>query len=237
MAVAPTTSPPVSKLQRRAVATTTLPGGSLTRRQETKNRLAAKSTSSQLGTGAISRSPSQGHQSLKSGASPSQGRQSLKSGASPSQSRQSLKSGAASRLGGPLSVSSRDFGSNYLAAIPNSNRVNEGPQGVDASQDTDDISPYLNQLQEQIRRQWIPEATQTSRRTVLHFIINRSGQMSNLEIAQPSGFEVTDEAALNAVKRAAPFGALPANYKHNVINIQFTFNIDVYGGLDVRGDY
>lgn len=134
-------------------------------------------------------------------------------------------------------MSSRTFGNNFLAAIPNSNREDEGPQGVDARQDSDDISPYLNELQEQIRRQWIPEATQNSRTTVLHFTINRSGRLSNLEIAQPSGYEVTDEAAVSAIKRAAPFAPLPANYKHDVIRIQFTFNIDVYGDININSNY
>ena len=231
LAVAPTNIQPLSKLQPRAVTPTTKSPGSSIRRQESKNRLAAKSTNSQFGTGATSRrrSPPQ--------ASPSQGHQSFKSGASRAQSHQSFTSGGASSLGPPLNVSSRNFGSHFLAALPNPNRVNEGPQGIDARQDSDDISPYLNELQEQIRKQWIPGDSQNSRTTVLHFTINRSGQLSNLEIAQHSGSEVTDEAALNAVKRAAPFAALPANYKQDAIRIQFTFNIDVIGGINYESNY
>ncbi|MBD6617683.1 TonB family protein [Komarekiella sp. 'clone 1'] len=146
-----------------------------------------------------------------------------------------LKSGAASRLGGPVSLSSRDFGGNYFAASPNSNRFNPDSNGVDARQDTD-LGPYLKELQRQVRQQWIPEVTQSSRRSVLHFTINRSGQVSNLRIARTSGFNVTDEAAVSAVKRAAPFIPLPTTYRGNNISIEFTFVINVYGELDLQGN-
>ena len=59
--------------------------------------------------------------------------------------------------------------------------------------------------------------------------------MSNLEIEQPSGFKVTDEAALNAIKRAGPFAPLPTTYAADYIDIQFTFVINVYGELDLGG--
>ncbi|NDJ25163.1 TonB family protein, partial [Nostoc sp. B(2019)] len=145
-----------------------------------------------------------------------------------------LKSGAASRLGGPVSLSSRDLGSNYFAASPNSNRFNPDSNGIDARRDTD-LGPYLKELQRKVRQQWIPEVTQSSRRSVLHFTINRSGQVSNLRIARTSGFNTTDEAAVSAVKRAAPFIPLPTTYSGNNISIEFTFVINVYGELDLQG--
>ena len=175
--------------------------------QENKNRLAAKSTNQQLETKATPRTPSQVQPSRKSGAS--------------------------GRLGGPMSVSSGNFSGNYLAALPNSNRLNRAEEGVDAHRD--DMAAYWEQLKQRVRRQWIPELTQSSRQTVIHFTVNRSGQVSNLGIEQPSGFRVTDEAALNAIKRAGPFAPLPTTYAANYIDIQFTFVINVYGELDLGG--
>jgi TonB family protein len=145
------------------------------------------------------------------------------------------KSGAASRLGGPISVSRRDYGGNYMAALPNSNRLNQDVQGVDAHRDSG-IAAYLQQLQERVKQQWVPELSQTSRRTVLHFTVDRSGHINGLEVAKTSGFTVTDQAALSAIKRAAPFGPLPAGYEPGYVNIQFTFDINVYGELDVWGN-
>lgn len=150
----------------------------------------------------------------------------------PSQAQRAPKSGAASSLGGPISLSSRDLGSDYQAALPNSNRFNPGSEGIDARRDVD-LGPYLQQLQQRVKQQWIPGISQSSRRTVLYFAVNRSGQVSSIQIAQPSGSTVTDEAARNAVERAVPFAPLPTGYRADHINIQFTFNINVYGDLDL----
>ncbi len=205
-AVTPATTPLAPKPPKIAAAPVATPPVPLTR-QENKNRVATKSTNQQLETKATPRTPSQ--------------------------VQPSRKSAAPSRLGAPMSVSSRNFGGNYLAALPNSNRLNRAEEGVDAHRDN--MAAYWEQLKQRVRRQWIPELTQSSRQTVIHFTVNRSGQVSNLEIAQPSGFRVTDEAALKAIKRAGPFAPLPTTYTADYIDIQFTFVINVYGELDLGG--
>ncbi|MEH1839422.1 MAG: TonB family protein [Nostoc sp.] len=131
-----------------------------------------------------------------------------------------------------MSVSSRNFSGDYLAALPNSNRDNQAPSGIDASSQDIDITSYLNQLQQQVKQQWLPGVSQSSRRTVLNFTINRSGHLSNLHLSQTSGFSVTDQAALNAIQRAAPFAPLPTGYTSNQMHIQFTFDINVYVQLN-----
>ncbi|WP_334885588.1 energy transducer TonB family protein [Nostoc sp.] len=158
------------------------------------------------------------------------------SGRTPSQAQSSRKTGAASLLGGTVSVSGRNFSGDYLAGLPNSNRDRQATSGIDASSQNIDITFYLKQLQQQVKQQWLPEVSQSSRRTVLNFTVNRSGQLSNLQLAQTSGFSVTDQAALNAIQRAAPFAPLPTGYTSNHIDIQFTFNINVYGQLNLSGD-
>jgi TonB family protein len=150
----------------------------------------------------------------------------------PSQVRRSPTSGVASRLGGPISISGRDRNGNYQAALPNSNRFNRGAAGIDARRDVD-IGSYLQQLQQQVRQQWIPGITQSSHRTVVYFVVSRSGQVSGLRIARPSGSNAIDRAALSAIQRAAPFAPLPTGYSSNYINIQFTFNINVSGELEL----
>ncbi|MHC5825284.1 MAG: energy transducer TonB family protein, partial [Nostoc sp.] len=157
----------------------------------------------------------------------------LNSGQTRSQAHSSRKTGGASLLGGTVGVSSRNFSGDYLAALPNSNRDRQAAAGIDASSQNIDITSYLNQLQQQVKQQWLPEVSQSSRRTVLNFSINRSGQLSNLQLAQTSGFSLTDKAALNAIQRAAPFAPLPTGYTNNHIDIQFTFNINVYGQLNL----
>lgn len=151
----------------------------------------------------------------------------------PSQPQGSATPGAASLLGGPISLSSRNLEGDSRANLPNSNRSNRGTQGIDARQDVD-LGFYLKQLQQKVRQQWLPELTQSSWKTVIYFSVRRSGEVSNLHIARPSGHSATDEAALSAVKRAAPFAPLPTAYTQDQINIQFTFDINAYGDLELR---
>ena len=209
IAIEPTTTRPLAPKITPTTMTRASTRQNLLTHHPNKNRLATKSTSFSSGTKTTLRTSSQ--------------------------AQSSQKTGAASRLGGPIKVSMRDYRSNYLTSAPNSNRLNRSVDGVDARQDTG-IAAYLQELQQRVKQQWVPELTQTSRRTVLHFTINRSGEINGLVIAQSSGFEVTDQAALSAVKRAAPFGPLPSAYPENHIDIQFTFNINVYGELDVWGN-
>ncbi len=149
------------------------------------------------------------------------------------QTQPSRTSGAASRLGGSMSVSSRNFNGNYQAALPNSNRFNRGAEGIDARRDVD-MGSYLMQLQQRVGQQWIPGLTENSRQTVVYFAVSRSGQVSGLRIVRPSGSSITDSAALSAVSRAAPFAPLPTGYPKSYINIRFTFNINVSGQLELR---
>ncbi|MBW4565180.1 MAG: TonB family protein [Mojavia pulchra JT2-VF2] len=158
------------------------------------------------------------------------------SGRTPSQTRPSHYTGAAGLLGGTVSVSSRNFSGDNLAASPNSNRDRKTTSGIDAQSQDIDITSYLNQLRQRVKQQWLPGMSQSDRRTVLNFSVNRSGQLSNLQFAQTSGFSLTDQAALNAIQRAAPFAPLPTGYPNKYIHIQFTFDINVYGELNLSGD-
>lgn len=228
--VTPTSQPLALKPRQRTVTPETTQPVPLTR-PENRSRLAAKSSPEEFENGTNSLvSP----ETQRIAPSRSQS-QSTTSPRKLSRSQTSAKSGAASSLGGTVSLSSRDFGSNNLAALPNSNRLNGGTQGIDARQDVD-MSAYLQQLQERVKQQWIPGLTQSSQQTVLSFIVSRAGLVSNLQVVQTSGLTMTDEAALNAVNRAVPFASFPAEYPQNYIKIQFTFNINVYGQLELLTD-
>ncbi|WP_335112864.1 TonB family protein, partial [Nostoc sp.] len=157
-------------------------------------------------------------------------------GRTPSQARSSPKTGAASLLGGTLSVSSQNYRGDDLAALPNSNRDHQATSGIDARSQDIDLTSYLKKLQQRVQQEWLPGLSDSDRRTVLNFTINRSGQVSNLNIAQTSGFSVTDGVALNAIQRSAPFAPLPTGYPKNYINIEFTFDINVYGQLNLWRD-
>ncbi|MEH2390685.1 MAG: TonB family protein [Nostoc sp.] len=158
------------------------------------------------------------------------------SGRTPTQAQSSLKRGAASLLGGTVGVSSQNYRADQLAAVPNSNRDRIGTSGVDASSQDVDLTSYLNKLKQRVQQQWLPGMSQSNRRTVLNFTVNRSGEVNNLNIVQTSGFRVTDEVAMNAIQRAAPFAPLPTGYRKNYIDIEFTFDINVFGELNLSRD-
>jgi TonB family protein len=48
-------------------------------------------------------------------------------------------------------------------------------------------------------------------------------------VYESSGLQYVDAAAINAVKSASPFSPLPTEYKEQNIDIQFTFDYNVFG--------
>ncbi|GEM_PF-4051338 len=55
-------------------------------------------------------------------------------------------------------------------------------------------------------------------------VIQQSGKISHLSIAKSSGHKSLDQAALKAVRKAAPFGALPASMQRSQIAIIVPFD-------------
>ncbi len=147
-----------------------------------------------------------------------------------------LASAPASALGGPLSARSSGSGGN--GGVGESGRFNPDRDGagtgVDAGEDVD-FGPYMSELQRKVKRRWIAPEAGNSRRTVLLFSVSKDGQISNLKVGRSSGSASSDEAAKQAVLNAAPFKRLPAAYKNDRIDIQFTFDVNVFGDVDVGG--
>ncbi len=104
-------------------------------------------------------------------------------------------------------------------------------EGVDADHDAD-FGPYMASLKRRVRRNWNPsDANSTSTiRVLLHFKVSRSGDISKMRVTCSSGNPAFDQAAIDAVQRAAPFGSLPNAYKGDFIEITFTFDANVFGG-------
>ncbi len=116
--------------------------------------------------------------------------------------------------------------------LANANRRAAGPQGVDSRRDVD-LGPYMAALREKVRREWVPGQSGSSQSTVLRFVVDRSGEVSSLRVDTPSGSAAVDEAARQAIERSAPFAALPRDYQGSVIEIKFTFDLNVYGGGEI----
>jgi TonB family protein len=87
----------------------------------------------------------------------------------------------------------------------------------------------MKELQRRIKMNWDPPKGNESKRVVLLFKIAKDGRLLSCSVFKSSGLPNADNAALNAVKLAAPFRPLPPEYKGQNIDIQFTFDYNVFG--------
>ena len=103
-----------------------------------------------------------------------------------------------------------------------------GRPGIDAIREPD-FGPYMRELQRRIKMNWNPPKGNESKRVVLLFKIAKDGRLLSCSVFKSSGLPSADQAALDAVKLTAPFKPLPVEYKNSSIDIQFTFDYNVFG--------
>jgi len=133
--------------------------------------------------------------------------------------------------GGKSGKSKGSRGSGY--SVGSGNPGNPGPgnpngsPGIDAVREPD-FGPYMRELQRRIKRNWHPPRGNESKKVVLLFKVSRDGRLLRLNISKSSGLADADDAALEAVKMSAPFRPLPPEYQGNDIDIQFTFDYNVF---------
>ena len=105
-----------------------------------------------------------------------------------------------------------------------------GRPGIDTLKDPD-FGQYMKELQRRIKMHWNPPKGNESKRVVLLFKIAKDGRLLSCSILKSSGLKNADDAALNAVHLAAPFRPLPPEFKGSSIDIQFTFDYNVYASM------
>lgn len=103
-----------------------------------------------------------------------------------------------------------------------------GAPGIDSMREPD-FGPYMRELQRRIKMNWDPPKGNESKRVVLLFKIAKDGRLLSLKVFKSSGVTSADKAALSAVELTAPFKRLPSEFKGNSIDIQFTFDYNVFG--------
>lgn len=105
---------------------------------------------------------------------------------------------------------------------------NSGPLGVDALREPD-FGEYMKDLQRRIKESWRPPRGNESKRVVVVFQVNRDGKLMDVRITHSSGEPLADQAAIVAVQRVFPFKPLPQEYAEPDIDIEFTFDYNVFG--------
>lgn len=100
------------------------------------------------------------------------------------------------------------------------------PQGAD-------FKPYLARILSIVRTNWrtvIPESVRMGTRrgrTVIEFAINRDGSIPKLVIADPSGSEPLDRAAVAGLSMSNPLPPLPPDYKGLQVRLAFSFSYNM----------
>ena len=83
---------------------------------------------------------------------------------------------------------------------------------------------YQKTAADKVLKGWKPVAgPETGKKTVLIAIIARDGKLTGLRDHLMTGSKPWDDAAIAAVKAAAPFDPLPPTYTHPTLEVHFHF--------------
>jgi periplasmic protein TonB len=134
----------------------------------------------------------------------------------------------AAQLGGPVSRQASDQSGQGLDGQLNSNRTAIGSAGVDATRD-DIWGPYIAELNRRIDQSWQRISLDKGRRAEVKFVVDRQGQLAQLQLVRSSGDDEADRSALRAVQISAPFDPLPQGATENylIVNINFNYHVEV----------
>lgn len=121
----------------------------------------------------------------------------------------------------------------YVAAKVISKKTAASEIGVKTTNPITEETPemftgYMRRMQMKIKSNWDPPKQDASKRVVVFYKIKKNGKLSSSKIIQSSGNKDLDKAAINALKKSAPFEPLPENFKKDYVDVQFTFDYNVW---------
>lgn len=131
---------------------------------------------------------------------------------------------------GELNEAIRQIRKRVTATSPSEPAEKPGPSGTGQAPagdaDADRMNAYYTELWRRIQEQWaLPEAILADRNleAVLTVTIVRDGSINRLDFEKRSGNRRFDESAESAIRKAAPFPALPAwlNAQYIEVGIRF----------------
>lgn len=84
---------------------------------------------------------------------------------------------------------------------------------------------YQQKVYQRVAQKWRqPGAKQSpaaGKKTIVQAVVGRDGKLVNVTVTSKSGSKAWDDAALAAVKKAAPFEPLPAGYTSPTLEVHF----------------
>lgn len=91
-----------------------------------------------------------------------------------------------------------------------------------------DFGPYMRELQRRIKMNWNPPVDYRTKRVTVLFKVEKSGRLASCSVFQSSGNKAADKAAVDAIYNTAPFRPLPQEFSGKSIDVQFTFDYNVF---------
>ena len=95
-----------------------------------------------------------------------------------------------------------------------------------------DWNNYMEKVQTKVKKNWNPPFSKKSIRTVVIFSIDRSGNISSLAVKTSSNIPSADYAAIEAVKKSAPFEPFADYVKRNKVDVQITLDYNVHNYIN-----
>ena len=96
-----------------------------------------------------------------------------------------------------------------------------------------EYAAYLEEVKRRVEREWryplLAQERGLAGKLVIEFAIRRDGGLTRLHLADSSGVSILDDAALDAIRRAAPYSPLPDAMDLDRLNIVASF--EYLGGL------
>jgi TonB family protein len=95
-----------------------------------------------------------------------------------------------------------------------------------------DFRPYLIRILASVKQHWLavlPESVRLGRRgrVAIQFSVSRDGNVPKLVIAESSGADPLDRAAVAGISASVPFPPLPTEFKGTIIKLQFNFAYNI----------
>jgi len=119
-------------------------------------------------------------------------------------------------------------------AIPYQPREStRGPEAAHSAASTEktiDYKPYIGQVERELKRAWFPPKGAGSKSVTVTFKIHHDGSVSDVQIKQSSGVSIVDDAALKAIRNAAPLRPPPAG-SEDPLDFEFRFDYNAIHGF------
>ena len=87
-----------------------------------------------------------------------------------------------------------------------------------------DFSAYMESVKNSLQKSWIPPDFLEEGHVRVLFKLDRNGRVLSTNIIESSGDEIYDESAIEALKKAQPFGNFPPQSMRETLTINYSFD-------------